>query len=102
MLLRAKRIRRRRSRPLGERGAPIVGMTSIDAREDVTDRRVPGHWKGDLIIGAHGKTAAATLVERTTQYRLILALPRGKDSTALADVLIENAYELGSSPLSVG
>ena len=94
VLLRSKRTRRRRPRPAGERGAPIVGMRSIDAREDVADRRVPGHWEGDLIIGAHGKTAAATLVERTTRFTVILALPEGKDSTALADVLIENANEL--------
>ncbi len=94
VLLRTKRTRRRRPRPLGERGARIVGMTSIDARADLTDRRVPGHWEGDLIIGAHGKTAAATLVERTTRYTLILALPDGKDSTGLADVLIEHANEL--------
>jgi IS30 family transposase len=93
VLLRSKRTRRRRPRPAGERGAPIVGMTSIDAREDVADRRVPGHWEGDLIIGAHGKTAA-TLVERTTRFTVILALPEGKDSAGLADVLIENANEL--------
>jgi len=94
VMLRSKRTRRRRVKPLGERGAPIVGMVSIDAREDVADRRVPGHWEGDLIIGAHGKTAAATLVERTTRYTVILALPAGKDSTGLADVLIDNANEL--------
>jgi len=94
VMLRSRRIQRRRVKPLGERGAPIVGMVSIDAREDVADRRVPGHWEGDLIIGAHGKTAAATLVERTTRFTTILALPAGKDSTGLADVLIDNANEL--------
>jgi len=94
VLLRSKRTRRRRPRPAGERGAPIVGMRSIDAREDIDDRRVPGHWEGDLIIGAHRKTAAATLVERTTRFTVILALPEGKDSTALAEILIENANEL--------
>lgn len=94
VMLQSKRTKRRRFKPLGERGAPIVGMISIDAREDVADRRVPGHWEGDLIIGAHGATAAATLVERTTRFTTILALPAGKDSTALADLLIDNANEL--------
>ena len=69
-------------------------MRSIDAREDPADRRVPGRWEGDLIIGAHGKSAAATLVEGTTRFTVILALPEGKDSTGLADVLIDNANEL--------
>ena len=60
----------------------------------MADRRVPGHWEGDLIIGAHGASAAATLVERTTRFTTILALPAGKDSAHLADTLITYADEL--------
>ena len=61
-----------------------------DRPEEVDDRRVPGHWEGDLIIGAHGTSAAATLVERTTRFVTILALPLGKNSESLCDVLIDH------------
>ncbi len=94
ILLRSKRIRRRPAPAAGRRGAPIVAMTSIDAREDIADRKVPGHWEGDLIIGAHGKSAAATLVERTTRFTVILGLSYGKDAEHLADALIDHASAL--------
>jgi transposase, IS30 family len=92
IMLRSKRRTRKRRRPLGERtGGRIIGMISIDARDpDAADRRVPGHWEGDLIIGRAGASAAATLVERTTRFTTILGLPDGKHSDALADVLIEH------------
>ncbi len=91
ILLRSKRTTRRRRKPLGERtGGRIIGMVSIDDRSpDAVDRRVPGHWEGDLIIGKGGKTAAATLVERTTRFTIILGLPDGKNAEGLADSLID-------------
>lgn len=93
-MLRSKRTKRR-PQSAGKRGAPIVGMVSIDARDpDAADRRVPGHWEGDLVIGAGGHSAAATLVERTTRFATILGLPQGKNADALADVLIDNADAL--------
>ncbi|MCA5894910.1 IS30 family transposase [Isoptericola sp. NEAU-Y5] len=55
---------------------------------------MPGHWEGDLIIGKGGKSAAATLVERTTRFVTIKALPQVKNSDGLADVLIEEFNEL--------
>jgi IS30 family transposase len=70
-------------------------MVSIDERDPAAaDRRVPGHWEGDLVIGKNGATAAVTLVERTSRFTAILALPEGKDSTGVADVLIEHTNEL--------
>lgn len=90
VLLRSGRSERKPLRRRKTPGARIVGMTPIDERPaDVDGRAVPGHWEGDTVIGRAGKTAIATLVERTTRYTVILALPGGRrDAQTTADVLI--------------
>ncbi|WP_312882665.1 IS30 family transposase [Streptosporangium album] len=76
-------------------GARIVGMRSIDDRpEEVAGRQVPGHWEGDLIIGKAGKTAAGALVERTSRFTAIIALPDGRTSDAVCNALIDKVSDL--------
>lgn len=95
ILLRSKQTNRKRRKPLGERSlGRIVGMVSIDDRPDDAARRVPGAWEGDLIIGAHGKSAAVTLVERHSRYVVMLGLPDGKHADGVADALIDRVTDL--------
>lgn len=64
----------------------IQDIISISERpEEVTDRIIPGHWEGDLVMGSKSSNSAiGTLVERTTRLTMLVAL-KEKDACAVAD-----------------
>jgi len=88
--LRTGRALRKPRRAVGERRGKIPGMINISERPaEVEDRAVPGHWEGDLIVGAHSKSAIGTLVERMTGFVVLLHLPDDHGADTVAQAMIE-------------
>jgi IS30 family transposase len=84
--------RQRRKAQVGGAKRPRLGITddiTIRARPaEVSDRAVPGHWEGDLLMGGTGKGAVLTLVERSSRFVLLAPLP-GRHTAEIARMTLE-------------
>jgi transposase, IS30 family len=92
--LRTARTKRRAQGARGGRGQ-IKDMVLISKRPaQIEDRAVPGHWEGDLILGAYGRSSIATLVERQTRFVMLARLGTQRDTEHVIDALKQRVAEL--------
>jgi IS30 family transposase len=54
---------------------------------EARDRAVPGHWEGDLVVGAGGLSQVGMLAERSTRFCLLFALPQDRTAPTVRDAL---------------
>jgi IS30 family transposase len=76
-----------------QKNRQIKNAVSIRERPaDAEDRTVPGHWEGDLLIGANN-SQIGTLVERHTRYCMLVRV-KSKHTETVVDALIKQAHKL--------
>jgi transposase, IS30 family len=74
--------------------APGAVFTISDRPPEAQDRAVPGHWEGDLLLGAGHGSAIGTLVERATRFTILLHLTPDHTAETVATAMIEAMSEL--------
>ena len=79
--------------------AKCSGSSNRLKRPDIADRMIPGNREGDIIIGKNGASACATLVERTTRYLIIVALPLGCRADQVCDALTRRIQGLAEGAM---
>jgi transposase, IS30 family len=92
--LRSGRATRRPQGRISKGKSRIKDMVMISERPaEAADRAVPGHWEGDLLEGKKPH-AIATLVERSSRYVMLLALPTGHNAEVVREAIAKRIVTL--------
>jgi IS30 family transposase len=95
--LRTRRVVRQSKKQLSSGHGQIVDKIMISQRPaEAADRAVPGHWEGDLLVGTKS-SAIGTLVERSTRYAMLFALPDGLTAERVREALAKTVQKLPAS-----
>ena len=79
---------KRKSGP--ERRGRFHDMVMItDRPPEADDRAVPGHWEGDLILGAKAQSQIGMLTERTSRFVLLFALPENRTAETVRGEIVK-------------
>lgn len=94
--LRSGKIHRRPRRRGVRRGnSSIKHKVMISERPaEAADRAVPGHWEGDLLMGAERRSRVGVLVERSSRYLMLVHLPDSHRADVVAAALADTIQDL--------
>lgn len=96
-LFRRRPSQRRRRRTRTGRDPRPLGTIRLVTSRHTDPRSQPGHWEGDLLVGAGNRSAVVVLAERVSRYVLLGALTR--QTAAQVSAAIED--RLGPIPASL-
>ncbi|TFC93291.1 IS30 family transposase [Cryobacterium breve] len=95
--LRTRRLRRHPQRHVASGGkrSRIPGLVPLkDRPAEANDRKTPGHWEGDMIVGRYSTSHIVALVERHSRALIAVPLPHGAKSEIVIAALIDTFNKL--------
>ncbi len=75
-----------------QRGQIVDAVSTRERPAEVEDRAVPGHWEGDLLVGAR-RSSVATLVERRSRYVCLVRIT-GRETQTVVQALTQQVQRL--------
>jgi len=91
--LRTKRkFRHAKNHKAASRGQIVEAVSIRDRPSHVEDRVIPGHWEGDLILGANN-SYITTVVERQSRFTMLVKVA-GKDTNSVVSALTAQMIKL--------